>query len=399
MKVIQKGLWILRLTPVIHSYARIASQNTGHAFINAIAVGRSLIWDPFFLAGINITASQHKTNGLLVLKFLFRISVKVSFSAHPMFESKSSATMDFTTSLNWQPCISHDESITCSTSSDVEIFPFLSLPIEIRLQIYSLLLPPRTHTIVTQIPYTGYFFNTSIPGHPFALPSHYPFGRSPPTAAPTYKILTTNTHLSFPQPSIYPSILRVSRQILAEAEPVLYGGKHVRWDFGIHLEALRAFWQVRSRVARECVRSIRVAKEISCVENRNGVLASVDTKWEEFCQFVKDDLPGLRMLDLTIWSTSGLTSSFPPAPLSQAGKEDEVEQWREWEWTRDLLRLENLIETKITSWGFQNIRDETNFDSWLAGRMVSEKLVRERMVREGVVVEGVAVLEGMARAR
>lgn len=127
-----------------------------------------------------------------------------------------------------------------------------------------------------------------------------------------------------------------------------------------------------------------------------GVLIGVDSKWVEFCTFLAYQLPGLRNLDLTIWSTSGLTSSFPPAPLSSVNleKEREMQEWREWEWTCDLLALGELREAKVTCWGFQNIRDESNFDSWLAGRMVAERLVRERMVREGVVVEQVAVLRG-----
>jgi hypothetical protein len=288
--------------------------------------------------------------------------------------------------------ISHDTSLA---SPEITPFAFLSLPIELRLKIYELLLPPRTHTIVTQIPYTGYFYNTSVPLLPFALPSHYPFGRKPPTDPPSYKVLNANTHASFPAASIHPAILRLNRQIRAEAEPVLYGGKDVQWDFGIHLQALVAFWEARSQVARECVRSIRVAREIGCVENRDGrVLIGVDSKWLEFCTFLRDQLPGLRNLDLIIWSTSGLTSSFPPAPLSPVDmeKEKDVQAWREWEWTRDLLALEELREAKVTCWGFQNIRDESNFDSWLAGRMVTERLVRERMVREGVVVEDIAVL-------
>jgi hypothetical protein len=70
------------------------------------------------------------------------------------------------------------------------------------------------------------------------------------------------------------------------------------------------------------------------------------------------------------------------------------QRWKDWEWTHDLLQLGDIRKARIIWWGFQNIRDESNFDSWLAERMVSGRIVRERMIREGVVVEGVTVLPG-----
>jgi hypothetical protein len=197
-----------------------------------------------------------------------------------------------------QPCQSHGNSLALASS---EPFPFLSLPIKIRLQIYKLLLPPRTHTIVTQIPHSGFYYNTAtIPIH--STQTFYSFGRTPPQNLTTYKVLTTNFRSSFPSPSIYSEVLRVSRQIREEAEPVLYGGKGVEWDFGIHLEVLRAFWKDRSQIARESVKHIRIAKEIPCEVNTDGrIVKSVDEKWETFCVFLGDQLPSMKILDLTIW--------------------------------------------------------------------------------------------------
>ena len=186
---------------------------------------------------------------------------------------------------------------------------------------------------------------------------------------------------------------------------MLYGGKGVEWDFGVHLEALMSFWKDRSQLARASVKHIRIAKQIPREEKRDGKLSRiVDAKWDLFCAFLRDELLGLKTLDLTIWTSSGLIWDLPSAvlELSPTGTmEDEdtrrdlqLQQWKEWYWTRDLLQSISLGKARITWWGFQNVRDESNFDSWLAGRMVSDKIVKERMIREGLVIEGVTVLPG-----
>jgi hypothetical protein len=168
-------------------------------------------------------------------------------------------------------------------------------------------------------------------------------------------------------------------------------------------------------VAKACVKGIRVAREVPCLDGM--VKGEVDRKWSELCGFLKTELTGLRTLDLTIWPSSGETTSFPvsapaevvgttdgggdwdqDAALKEKIKEEELKRWREWEWTHDLLQMDALRQAKITWWGFQNIRGQSgegSFDSWLAGRMVGERLVKERMVREGAVEEGVVVLRGL----
>lgn len=166
------------------------------------------------------------------------------------------------------------------------------------------------------------------------------------------------------------------------------------------------------------MREIRVAREIPCVENRDGLVAKpVDGLWVRFCGFIEKEMRGLRGLDLVIWSSSGSVASFPNTSTfnldnsstvapgagaigwegeeDQALKEKEREmqlKWQEWEWTRDLLRMEALRKAKVTWWGFEG--QDGGFDSWLAGRMVGDRLVRERMIKEGMVIEGVVVIPG-----
>lgn len=75
---------------------------------------------------------------------------------------------------------SHDTVIYPSQQESQGMFRFLNLPLELRLKVYALLLPPRSHTIATQIPNNGFFFNTStIPLHFISF--FYPFRTSPPT--------------------------------------------------------------------------------------------------------------------------------------------------------------------------------------------------------------------------
>jgi hypothetical protein len=302
------------------------------------------------------------------------------------------------------------------TTSSSDVFRFMDLPLELRLKIYGYLLPSRTHTIVTQLPNNGYFYNTATVPQ-LSAQSFYPFGRTAPkNKLTTYKVLTTNFRSSFPAPSIHPQIFLVSRQIRSEAEPILYGSPKTVFDFGVHLEALVAFFGDRSEVARNVVKNVRIAQEIPAVENRDGTLTkAADERWTNVCSFIRSELANIRTLDLTMWSSSGSVASFPSAlshiglPATTVDEDDEMakeresqevaRKWREWEWTRDLLSLEALRKAKVTWWGFQEIKGQggtSGFDSWLAGRMVSDKLVRDRMVREGVVVEGFVLLDGAA---
>ncbi|KAE8445785.1 hypothetical protein EG329_012843 [Mollisiaceae sp. DMI_Dod_QoI] len=347
-----------------------------------------------------------------------------------------------TTNMN----LSHDSSFNSSSisqnqkESTEEGFRFLDLPIELRLKIYEYLLPARQHTIATQIPNNGYFYNTStIPQH--SAQSFYPFGTQSPRnpKLTTYKILTSNFRSNFPRPSIHPEILRVSKQVHDEAENVLYGSKDAIFDFRTHLDAAIAFFGDRSEAARKSVKCIRVAREIPAWLGRDAYgNQRRDETWIKFCNFVKHELKGLRSLDLTLWSSTGSAASFPTQIVGvqaadeietrdeeeeerarKVQEEDDKRKWREWEYTASLLEAEDLRESKVTWWGFKSKEGNAveqqdddqeadtgddlswatssnlkGFDSWIAARMVGDRLVRDRMVKDGVVVEGVVVIPG-----
>jgi hypothetical protein len=293
---------------------------------------------------------------------------------------------------------SHDTIISPLRQESQGIFRFFDLPLELRLKIYTLLLPPRSHTIATQIPPNGFFYNTStIPLH--FTSSFNPFGTSPPTNPnsqnqTTYRILNRNFRTDFPLPSLEVPILRVCRQVKEEAEPILYGNPKTEWDFGIYLEAVDPFFSDRSEAARSFVRHVKVAREIR-VGNAIGI---VDYAWEKFCKYVSANMRGLRTVELTIWASSGSTAEFPPLGGEGEGRKEMERLWREWGLVEGLMGVGELRRLRVTWWGFDGEGHERGqgqgFDSWLARRMVGDRVVRERMVSEGVVKEGVVVLAG-----
>lgn len=323
-------------------------------------------------------------------------------------------------------CLSNISSKFEESSSSQTRPRFLDLPLEIRLKIYKYILPPRHHTIATQIPHNGFFYNTAtIPQH--SAQSFYPFGTQPPRnqKLTTYKILSSNFRPNYPLPSIYPEILRVCKQIHAEAEPLLYGEKDTLFDFGTHLDACHAFWGDRSQVARESVRSLRIAREVPTWLGRDVYgNYQVDNPWVKFCNFIQTELTGLRNLDLTLWTTTGSVAIFPSGTNNEdesenlderentAREQEQNKQWREWDYTASLLQAEGLKEARVTWWGFNNENENAverlstddgfqtsnysgkEFDSWVAGRMVGDVLVRDRMIKDGIVLEGVVVLRG-----
>jgi hypothetical protein len=319
------------------------------------------------------------------------------------------------------------DNILSRDGENVKQFPFLSLPLEIRLAIYGYLLPSRNHTIVTQYPHNGYYYSKP-PSHtsqtlypawsasPHQPPSHKTSGTQTLT---TYKLLNANFRSDFPNPSICPEIFRTCSQILYEAEPMLYAG--AMFDFGVYIDAVVPFLKDRSAAARRAIRSMKLAREIpqfvSEIEDtgdgrqtlRTG---AADPLWSLTCEYMAKECKDLRVVDLTVWAESGSMVELPieSAEMQEsesehdhavsASEKDDISQvdnhmWREWEWTRALLMTPSLRHVKVTWWGFAMDKvGQGRFDSWLGRRMVADKLVRDRMVWEGCVIEGVCVLPG-----
>ncbi|KAF7931342.1 hypothetical protein EAE99_003813 [Botrytis elliptica] len=284
-------------------------------------------------------------------------------------------------------------------------FPFLSLPIEIRLKIYLLLLPPRHHKITTQIPHNGYYFP------PKCLPlcaaqSFYPLSPETPEKLTTYKVLSANSHTDHPNPSIHTRILSVCTQTKEEAEEVLYGNGNSIWDFGMHIEAVQPFWSDRSQGARGWVRNLKIAREVPELLTAS-VSASIDVVWVNFCAFITRELLGLKNVDLTVWGNPWREELLDSSAVGGMGEAMSIdgdavgearrstvasrEMWtlRDWEYMKELLAHEGLGSAKVTWWGFR----EGVKSSW-AKWMLESRSLMEEMVREGEVVQGMLVWNG-----
>ncbi|CAD6446538.1 cbdddd60-c9a9-4bf9-86a1-a2556273d9df-CDS [Sclerotinia trifoliorum] len=328
-----------------------------------------------------------------------------NFSENPSTDMESGEIMD-----GKYPCLSSADALTpfehsshefssspITSTSGKSHFPFLSLPIEIRLKIYLLLLPPRHHKITTQIPHNGYYFPpTCIPAR--AAQSFYPISPDNPERLTTYKILSANSHVDFPNPSIHTRILSVCQKIQEEAEEVLYGNENSIWDFGMNIEAVNTFWSDRSQVARAWVRNLKIAREISELK----IFLGIDVIWENLCELITREFSGLRCLDLTVWGGTGEKSFLENLYSSDTmqsfslGDDDEGKRsignlrnrrnLHEWDYTRKLLAHEGFRSAKVTWWEFR-----TGAKTFMAKWMLENRLWTEDMIREGAVVQDVVI--------
>lgn len=201
---------------------------------------------------------------------------------------------------------------------------------------------------------------------------------------------------------------------------MLYVGKGVEWDFGVHLEALRSFFDERSDVARRCVRNLRIAFELPVLAVLDDALPEAKGRkalvWDRMVEYVRKELTDLRHLELVLWSGDGSGAGFPTPPASSTTSSSLdrytrhipttkiEEQWRSWAWTKDLLAIPSMRETKITYWTAQERTKEEvsedsltgairkKFDSWIAGRMVGDFVMRGRMIEQEIMREDVVVL-------
>ncbi|KAB8289641.1 hypothetical protein EYC80_010555 [Monilinia laxa] len=223
---------------------------------------------------------------------------------------------------------------------------------------------------------------------------------SQPEKLTTYKVLTANSDIDHPNPSIHTRILSVCKQTKQEAEEVLYGNEDNIWDFGMNIDAVKPFWLDRSPSARGWVRNLRIAREIL----GPTIYTPGDVVWEDACELIINELRGLRTLDLTIWGDAAVSNHLPgfdSSEMSEASSSEDHEvqkplmnnsstlDIREWGFTKRLLEREGLRRAKVTLWGFRR-----GVKMFLAKWMLESCLLTDEMIREGEVVQGVVVWNG-----
>lgn len=155
----------------------------------------------------------------------------------------------------------------------------------------------------------------------------------------------------------------------------MYGAEAI-FDFGVYVDAIVPFLKDRSTLARRAIRHISMARGIpvisSVADNKDGKLRDsnqasgevMDVLCSTTSAFLMDQCVGLRTVDLTVLAENGglVEETLPIAigltPDAQDMGDDSAEcavddesdnkaphaaedgeLWRQWEWTRALLKV------------------------------------------------------------
>ncbi|KAF2148210.1 hypothetical protein K461DRAFT_271745 [Myriangium duriaei CBS 260.36] len=237
-----------------------------------------------------------------------------------------------------------------ATRIPISMSPFLRLPVEIRLHIYSYLLQPAltydtpddslhnldpatpTIHIRTQEPRAFCTLNTTL-RHRFIVRDFR--GRAIPT-----------TFTLEPRPGLHVSILATSKSIHAEAAAVLYGAN--AFDFSSCIEAIVPFFSLLSDATRARVRTLSIAKRPQCYDKEFD-----RAEWEAAMEFVAGEMKVQRLwlALMTGRPAANLYADLGPGIVSNPYADGEWEVLlgvEGFEWLRHLLGIDGLKEIKLS---------------------------------------------------
>ncbi|KAF2724529.1 hypothetical protein K431DRAFT_281957 [Polychaeton citri CBS 116435] len=262
--------------------------------------------------------------------------------------------------------------------------PFLRLPTEIRLQIYSLLLLPHTETDLlpsyqrvassTQdyFDYEKRLYGTDRPAtsdlsRPTLLirtldPLRYNERYSPPTSSTrpslerqTYSVrcgrfnartLKTTYHCVNNPPNLSAGvgILGANRQIHAEAAELLYS--YYTFDFDTHVEAIQPFLSDLTPFSRSCIRSTRIVKRALAYEKDFD-----RCEWSNAFAYLNAADSGifLRKLELAVVAGRPGRTGWDRIPKYKAADFNILIDMEGMEWVRDLLEIRGLQELEVSA--------------------------------------------------
>ncbi|QDS75551.1 hypothetical protein FKW77_005656 [Venturia effusa] len=274
---------------------------------------------------------------------------------------------------------------------------FLTIPVEIRLIIYSHLIPqtlkhaaptrPSPATIPTGHENEDPHAHPAPDGKPMLslrildpdIPS--PLSNNLSTLHRTKFFIrtgrfrartmnTTYTCTNKPQ-DLDVSILGVCRQTHAEASEVLYGT--YTWDFDTHVEALPAFLGDLTSRSREAVKRISLVKRALAYDRSSDLC-----EWES-ATIALSSLPGLRVLYLGI--VAGMPGRGWPetTPIWSKGDLEMMVRFLDWkglEWLRDVagVRIQEggRVDVRPVMENCPDVRDSEMLGFWVG---VSRSLV------------------------
>ncbi|RDI89073.1 hypothetical protein Vi05172_g1168 [Venturia inaequalis] len=276
--------------------------------------------------------------------------------------------------------------------------PFLTIPVEIRLIIYSHLIP---QTLKTASPTLSPLSKIIPIGHE----NEAPLAHTPPDGKPMLSLRILDPDIPSPISSnlstlhrtkffirtgrfrartmkttyictntpedLDTSILKVCRQTHAEASEMLYGT--YTWEFDTHVEAIPAFLADLTARSRDCVKRVSFIKRALAYDRSSDLC-----EWESATSALSS-LPSLCLLDLGI--VAGMPGRGWPENSPVWSERDlavmvQVLDWKGLEWLRDVtaikIRKGGRVEVRAVMKNCPDVRDSEMLGFWVG---VSRSLV------------------------
>lgn len=271
----------------------------------------------------------------------------------------------------------------------MEVFHFLRLPIEIRLEVYALLLcakPSRILQIRTASSRTYHKLKSiSTQRNTYLYIADRLRSRS---AESTYHLLP---NWGLPRETIHTAILLTNRQINEEATRELYASH--TFDFGLDIECIVPFLSDLTSRTRDSLRSISLTKRaLPYTKDFDR------SEWKAACAYIATNLSHILInLQLNVYGGCPASGYFANQQRTVTeGAADEVRpftkevfvhlaMWEEMEWARQLTAVKGLrtviVEAIIEHCPLPESRAmafyvkfsrsiEAGFKHWLSGIMV-----------------------------
>lgn len=211
--------------------------------------------------------------------------------------------------------------------------PFLRIPVEIRFQIYEILLASPDHPSLS--------IRTEHVNLHDARKSMHRRRTKYRHMADRFRARTMeSTYFLSYNPGIDASILCTNRQLHREASHVLYSS-HV-FDFGMDVESVVPFLSDLTPIARSSIKSI------SLIKRALPYTKDFDNcEWRNACAYISSNI---RLTELELMIEAGReeqSKEFPQAFSSQ-DFDDKIMNYESMQWAKDLSAVRDLDELKVT---------------------------------------------------
>ncbi|SMR45669.1 unnamed protein product [Zymoseptoria tritici ST99CH_1E4] len=270
------------------------------------------------------------------------------------------------------PNASQGMSVISSEKPQANGSPFLRLPTEIRLHIYSLLVLPRqpsdllpSYEKITSSTQDYYDYDKTRFGtdrtttnptlhirtfDPQTYPRRYGTNRSHIRSkysvrgqSMRFRCMETTYHcVNNPKIESNMALLRTNKQIHAEAAELLYGS--YTFDFDTHVEAIAPFMADLTPFARSCIKSVRIVKRALAYQKEFD-----KCEWSGALRALTDSSNGiaLRKLELGIVAGRPGPDGWDDVSTYNASDFGILREQENMEWIQYLLAFRGLQELEV----------------------------------------------------